>query len=131
MTSQAVGQSGEREAAEYLKKKGYRILEKNYSKNFLGGPKMAEIDIIVRKKTGFLGLGEGEIVFVEVKTLSARQEGFSPEQKIDRAKIQKISRLAEIWLTEKKIKENIPWRIDALAVTGSGENAKIQHFENI
>ena len=57
-TNREFGALGERFAAAYLRKLGYKILEKNY-KNTLG-----EIDIIAR--------AGGEIVFVEVKTRSAR-----------------------------------------------------------
>lgn len=54
MTKQQTGNQGEEIAFEYLKKQGYRILERNY--RIRGG----EIDIVAR---------EGEtLVFIEVKT---------------------------------------------------------------
>ena len=57
-SNQRFGALGEKLAARYLKEQGYKILKKNY-KNKLG-----EIDIIAVDKN--------EIVFVEVKTRSAR-----------------------------------------------------------
>ena len=62
---QAFGKAGEQLAAHYLKKKGYKILERNYT------CPVGEIDIIGRhKKT---------IVFVEVKT---RQSMRSEERRV-------------------------------------------------
>lgn len=57
-----IGNLGEKEAAKLLKRKGYRILERNYTA--LG----AEIDIIARKK---------EITaFIEVKTRDIKYLGY-------------------------------------------------------
>ncbi len=52
---------GENAAAEFLKKKGYVILERNFRKGY------GEIDIIAVKK--------GTLVFVEVKTRSSDKFG--------------------------------------------------------
>ncbi|MBP5618294.1 MAG: YraN family protein, partial [Clostridia bacterium] len=50
----ATGERGEKLAARYLRRKGYRILERNFQTRF------GEIDLIARK-------GD-QLVFVEVKT---------------------------------------------------------------
>lgn len=58
---QAFGKAGEDSAVRYLKKKGYRVLERNYA------CPVGEIDIVARdKKT---------IVFVEVKTRRSMSYG--------------------------------------------------------
>lgn len=64
ITTTELGRFGEKAAADYLKKKGYRILEKNFraGKN--------EIDIIASRKK--------EIVFVEVKTRTLSALGDLP-----------------------------------------------------
>ena len=52
---------GEKIATDYLKKKGYQILDKNYSPHHISGPKRGEIDMVVKK---------GDIIsFLKVKTL--------------------------------------------------------------
>jgi len=56
-TTTELGRYGEKAAAEYLKKHGYRILQKNFRAG------RNEIDIVAEDKT--------DIVFVEVKTRSA------------------------------------------------------------
>ncbi len=52
-TKREIGIAGEDEAAKALKKKGYRIVEKNYRSRF------GEIDIVAEEK--------GYLVFIEVK----------------------------------------------------------------
>lgn len=55
------GRAGEEAAAEYLKKKKYKILERNYKSSY------GEIDIIAKFKK--------DIVFVEVKTRKSDKYG--------------------------------------------------------
>lgn len=57
LSNQEFGALGERFAAGYLQKIGYKILEKNYKTD------IGEIDLIARDR--------GEIAFIEVKTRSA------------------------------------------------------------
>jgi len=85
-----------------LEKKGYQILDKNYSPHFLSGPKRGEIDIIAKK---------GDIVyFIEVKNLRGSPRGtvshFQPEDKVDFRKRWKIAKVAEAWLRKRKIPLN-------------------------
>lgn len=57
LTTTELGRYGEQAAADYLKKQGYRLIQKNFRAG------RNEIDLIVENKT--------DIVFVEVKTRSA------------------------------------------------------------
>lgn len=91
-----IGDKGERKSRRYLKKKGYKILEKNYTLNF------GEIDIIAETNT--------RIVFVEVKT---RQESpmYRPALAVNYEKRKKIIRVASYYLkcnpTDKEIRFDI------------------------
>ena len=86
------GQVGEKIAADYLKKKGYLILQMNFRKPW------GEIDIIAEKA--------GTIRFVEVKTVSRESiEGVSrenndyrPEEQVHPWKLKKIARTAEMYM---------------------------------
>jgi len=60
MNSKEVGALGEKIARKYLKKQGYRILDKNYIRKASAGPYQGEIDIVAKK--GSL------ISFIEVKS---------------------------------------------------------------
>ncbi|MBZ9569912.1 YraN family protein [Patescibacteria group bacterium] len=105
MTSKQLGILGEKIAVDYLKNKGYQILDRNYSNKFLSGPQRGEIDIITKKNE--------TISFIEVKTLTKSDRGrastIPPEMKVDFQKQKKIIRTAENWLRERKILLNIKW----------------------
>ena len=127
MNHRSTGDEGEDLACEYLVKKGFIILERNYEIPF------GEIDIIARKKWGLLnflrGKNERTIHFVEVKTLSFRNPSFSPEQRVDYKKQQKLRRMAEIWLTKNKFPQSYPYQIDIISVI-LAPTPKIYFFEN-
>jgi putative endonuclease len=111
--NKSTGNLGEDQAAEYLKKLGYRILERNL-KLFCG-----EIDILAQdRKT---------IVIVEVKTV--RGSGFGPAQELVRHRKQDKLRLLARAIEQEYPKRSI--RIDVIGVDLSDpENPKIEHLKN-
>jgi putative endonuclease len=136
MNQKETGNLGEKIAEKFLKKKGYQILDKNYSNKFISGPQTGEIDIVAQK-------GD-TISFIEVKTLISKsaknsrswifyQNGFSPEEKVNYQKQRKIIKTAEKWLIEKKIPLNSKWQIDVVSIKIdlNTKKAKIRHFKNI
>ena len=111
------GQCGEDIASEVLKKKGYKILNRNY-KNQIG-----EIDIIAKQKD--------TLVFVEVKTRSSEKFGI-PSEAVTYYKKQKIVNTAKMYLLESPTDLNI--RFDIIEVYGrfDGERfvcEKTNHIE--
>lgn len=123
--SKWLGSLGEKIASEYLEKKGYKILDKNYLPKFISGPLRGEIDIIAER--------ENTISFIEVKTLKDNfGKGFSPEQKVNFAKQKKILKAAENWLIEKKIPLDSKQQIDVISIEidSDSNKAKIRHFKN-
>ena len=89
-----IGQFGENLACQYLVKRGYCILDRNFTYYLKSGKKLGEIDIVAKKKK--------EIVFVEVKTQKF-SKSFHPEDKVNYKKLQRIKKLAEIWLNKHKL----------------------------
>jgi len=136
MDSKQLGNLGEKIAGNYLERKGYRILERNYSPRFISGPQKGEIDIVAKKKD--------IIIFVEVKTLRfvspwpessrrlSQDDSFNPEDKVDFLKQRKIIKTAESWLVKNKIFLETKWQIDILAVGVdlNKRRARIRHFKN-
>lgn len=106
-----VGIAGERHALLYLKKKGYRLLEKNFRTPF------GEIDIITRYKDVF--------VFVEVKARTTSSLG-PPYLSVTKSKERHIIKNALYYL---KIKGALGanWRIDIASVKLNYDNS----FNNI
>lgn len=127
MDFKKIGKYGEDIACYYLKKKGYKILEKNYKKEW-NGKLLGEIDIIVEK--------DKTISFVEVKSLCRREGFFSfaePENKVNFEKKNRIIKIAEIWLNEHKIPLDSKWQIEtiSLVINLDSKKVKIKHFYNI
>lgn len=95
-----LGKVGEMLAAEYLKKSGYAILEKNYR------CPMGEIDLVADHR--------GTLVFVEVRTKSSNDFG-SPLETIGRAKRFKLWQAAAHYLTERGVYRDT-MRFDAVGI---------------
>ena len=109
MSTKELGNLGEKLACEYLVRKGYKIIGRNYRIKF------GEIDIIAKKRWWFL---DRTVHFVEVKASSQVSGAFSPEQHADWKKQRKVKQLAEIWLNKNKYPQDIPYQIDVIAVSG-------------
>ena len=86
-----LGNLGENIAADYLKKNGYVILERNFKFSRFG-----EIDIIAKHNE--------YICFVEVKTRTGSNFGV-PSEAVDKRKQAKIRRLAQIYIKGKGLIE--------------------------
>lgn len=84
-TPQELGRKGEKAAARFLERKGYEILERNWT-CFAG-----EADLIARI--------EDTLCFIEVKTRSQIQKGF-PEEAVDARKRNRYERIAACYLKE-------------------------------
>jgi putative endonuclease len=139
MNTKLTGKKGEEIAADYLKRKYYKILDKNFFFRSAGGLKMAEVDIVAKEKDCF--------VFVEVKTINVGAAEparfFLAQDKVNTEKQKKVARAAEVWLASHRIPLNVKWRIDVVAVELDknqrpaitrwifGPKCKISHFKNI
>lgn len=108
------GRKGEEIALEYLQKKGYELVDQNYSTKI--GPK-GEIDLIMRDKD--------RLIFVEVKYKQDDRFGL-PEEMIDNRKLAQVKRIAQIYVVLEKPKEE-KFRIDAVCILGD----QIKHYENL
>lgn len=104
-----IGQQGEDTAADYLKSKGYEILERNLRL------KIGEIDILARQNN--------TLIIVEVK--SGRTGKF--DMAIFRIGPQKQAKLRNLALTLEQTHPNTNIRIDAINVDLEGN---ITHIEN-
>lgn len=105
-----LGVSGEQKAIEYLKEKGYLILNKNYQCS------IGEIDIICKKNN--------VIVFVEVKQRETLKFGH-PREAVTPYKINKIKMVATNYLKFNKL-TNQKIRFDVIDILAD----KITHIEN-
>ncbi len=117
MLNQDEGKRGEEIAAEYLKKQGFKIIDRNF--RIRGG----EIDIIA--------LDAGTLVFIEVKTRSSAAFG-SPLEAITYWKLKALIKTAQFY---KLRNPHLPdaMRIDAVAIMLDHDNhpTSIELVKNI
>lgn len=99
-------------AVNYLKSKGFFIIEKNYQ------VRQAEIDIIARDKE--------TIVFVEVKYRSSSTSGH-PLEAVNANKQKRICKAALFYMNHNKVSpDNTSIRFDVIGILGN----EITHVEN-
>jgi putative endonuclease len=111
---QVLGKEGERIAEQYLKKKGYRLVERNYR------CAAGELDLIV--------LDHRVVVFVEVKTRTG--DGFgSPFEAVEFRKQRKMIQAAQYFLAEKKLQQRDA-RFDVVGISWPGRDPMVEHIEN-
>lgn len=110
MNAKLIGRAGEAAAAEFLRKKGYKILASGYHSRY------GEIDLIAEKR--------GITAIIEVKT--RKNNSFANAMEfVDSRKQQKIKLTAEQWLVLKGGELQI--RFDVIEVY---PNNVINHIEN-
>lgn len=116
MDTKSLGYFGEKKAADYLRLRGYRILETNYSCRF------GEIDIIASKG--------GFVVFVEVK-LRKNADFAEAKEFVTYSKQQRLIKTAQLWLSCKA--SELQPRFDVIEVYaphGVQGAVRINHIEN-
>jgi len=115
-TRRITGTRGEEEAARFLARSGYAIVDKNVR------TRVGEIDLVAR---------EGKtLVFVEVKT-RRDMEGDPPQAAVNTRKQNRLGKLANSYLKLKRIRQT-PCRFDVVSVIFNDEGAvkAIRHIPN-
>lgn len=113
--TQKIGELGEDIACKFLKKQGFSIIERNYTK------KWGEIDIVAKR--------EGKLHFIEVKSVSCEKgwvsvihetsgagDGYRPEDNMHGLKAKRLARTIETYLLEKNLSEDVSWQFDLATV---------------
>jgi len=108
-----IGDIGENLACKFLKKEGLKIIERNYLK------KWGEIDIVAQEKK------TNKLHFVEVKTVSCenikegitvKMENYRVENNVHFWKLQRLARVFQTYLLDRKIAEEREWQFDIVIV---------------
>lgn len=106
MTTTDIGRLGEKLAVKFLKKEGYRIIERNRHESH------NEIDMIAKTKT--------DIVFVEVKTRTVASEihasDVSPAAAVDHAKQKRTIVAARNFISKHERLSSLQPRFDVIEV---------------
>lgn len=113
MNNRQKGSQNESIAIEYLKSKGYKIIDRNVLN------KCGEIDIICLSD-------KNELVFTEVKYRSSFIAG-DPLEAVDSRKIKKICKASAVYLNFHREYSDLQVRYDVIGVYDKGQ---IRHIEN-
>ena len=108
-----LGITGEKIAIDYLLKKGYKILDKNWRFQ------KAEVDIFAQK--------EDTLVCVEVKTRSSDYFG-DPQDFVDAKKIKLLVKATDHYVVTKDLDVDV--RFDIIAIIKNNKETKIEHIED-
>mgnify|MGYP003393278028 FL=1 len=112
-----LGDIGENVACEFLKRRGFEVIDRNYLR------KWGEIDIVARK---------GELIhFVEVKSVTHGTVGYRPEDNMHPWKLKRLARAMQTYLLEKKL--DCDWQLDLVTVKidEKTRQARVEIIENI
>lgn len=111
--SKTLGDKGELLAADFMRRHGYEIVERNFRYD------RAEIDLVARK---------GElIVFCEVKTRKSNAYG-TGEEAVDSRKQAQIRKAADGYVSTRGV-ENSEFRFDVIVVDIRENTTSIRHIE--
>jgi putative endonuclease len=106
-----LGREGEERAREFLRAKGYRIIECNWR------CRLGEIDLIAQ---------DGNIlVVIEVKTRRTSYFG-NPELAVDRKKQKNIVRMADLYIRQKSLALEV--RFDIISIIIGDGRCEINHI---
>jgi len=107
-----LGKTGEAIAADYLEKKGFEILERNWQYNH------KEIDLIA--------MHGNYLVIIEVKTRTT--DGWeNPKEAITNGKIRFIVEATEAYINEMDIENEV--RFDVVTLIPNGQDWMIEHID--
>ena len=121
-----LGDIGENVACDFLEKRGFEIVERNYLR------KWGEIDIITKKSN--------IIHFVEVKSVSrvtlnnvsrGTNGEFRAEDNMHPWKLKRLSRVVQTYLLERKL--DCDWQLDLITVKIDQKNrkARVEMIEKV
>lgn len=108
-----LGKKGEQLAVNYLIKKGYEIVDRNYRFD------KAEVDIIARKKD--------LLSIIEVKTRSSIDFG-NPQDFVKPKQIKRLVKAVDEYVTVNGL--DVEVRFDIIAIIKNGKTFDIEHLEN-
>ena len=108
-----LGKKGEQLAVDYLIKRGYTIVQRNYRFQ------KAEVDIIAKIKD--------TLAIVEVKTRSTTDFG-NPQDFVKPKQIQRLVKAVDEYVIVNKL--DVEVRFDIIAIVKQGKGYNIEHLEN-
>jgi len=111
---QAFGQLGERIAERWLRRRGWKVVQRRFRNG------RRDIDLVIER--------EGTVAFVEVKARRGAEFG-GPVQAVNWRKQKELQRSARIWI-DRNGREAESYRFDVVGVLVNGADVRVCHVEN-
>ena len=111
---QAFGELGERIAERWLRRTGWRVLQRRFRSGH------RDIDLVVER--------EGTIAFVEVKARRGDRFG-QPVEAVNWRKQKELTKSAQVWIDRHGRAED-SYRFDVVGVLMTGDRVRIRHVEH-
>ena len=111
---QAFGQVGERIAERWLRRQGWRIVQRRFRSG------RRDIDLVAER--------DGLVAFVEVKARKGERFG-GPVEAVNWRKQRELARSAKVWIDRHGRAED-SYRFDVIGVLMHGEAVRIRHVAN-
>ena len=108
------GEIGERVAERWLRRRGWRVLQRRFRNGH------RDIDLVAER--------DGMVAFVEVK--AKRGGGFAdPVEAVNWKKQRELARSAAVWI-DRHGRPTDSYRFDVIGVLMDGNSVRIKHIEN-
>jgi putative endonuclease len=111
---QAFGELGERIAERWLRRRGWRVVQRRFRSGH------RDIDLVVEQ--------EGIVAFVEVKARRGPDFG-GPVQAVNWRKRKELERSAKVWV-DRHGRDAEQYRFDVVGVLLNGADVRVCHVEN-
>ena len=111
---QAFGELGERIAERWLRRRGWRVVQRRFRNGH------RDIDLVVER--------DGMVAFVEVKARRGEEFG-GPVQAVSWRKRKELERSALVWI-DRHGREAESYRFDVVGVLLKGADVRVCHVEN-
>ena len=111
---QAFGELGERIAERWLRRRGWRVVQRRFRSGH------RDIDLVVER--------DGMVAFVEVKARRGTEFG-GPLQACNYRKRKQLERSAHIWI-DRHGRDAESYRFDVIGVLLQGADVRVCHVEN-
>ena len=111
---QAFGELGERIAERWLRRTGWRVLQRRFRSGH------RDIDLVVER--------EGTIVFVEVKSRKGDRFGH-PVEAVNWRKQKELTKSAQVWI-DRHGRAHESYRFDVVGVLMTGDRVRVRHVED-
>jgi putative endonuclease len=111
---QEFGELGERIAERWLRRQGWRVVQRRFRNGH------RDIDLVVEQ--------DGTVAFVEVKARRGHEFG-DPVEAVNWSKQKELARSARIWI-ERHGQPSESYRFDVVGVLVEGDRVRVRHVAN-